>query len=66
MTNTLDYLIIGKTVSIMKDREKGNVTHLRSITSLPLMWKIFNGILRNKLYDHLESETLRGWEQRTN
>ena len=43
----------------MKDREKGNdVTNFRPITCLPLMQKIFTGMLSDELYDHLESERL--------
>ena len=54
-----------KTVLIMKDREKGNdVTNFRPITCLPLMWKIFTGILSDELYDHLESKRLLPEEQK--
>ena len=59
MNEALDWLTTSKTVIIMKDREKGNdVTNFRPITCLPLMQKIFTGMLSDELYDHLESERL--------
>ena len=43
----------------MKERDKeNNITNFRSIVCLLLMWKIFTGILSDKLHDHLESERL--------
>ena len=55
----------GKTVRIMKDKEKGNdVTNFRPLTCLPLMWNIFTEILGDELHDHLESEKLLLEEQK--
>ena len=50
MNETPDWLSTGKTALIMRDREIGDdVTNLRPITCLPLMWKIFTGILSDEL-----------------
>ena len=60
-----DWLTTGKTVLIMKDREKGNdVTNFKPITCLSLTWKIFTGIPIDELYDYLESERLLPEEQK--
>ena len=51
MNETPDWLTTGKTALIMRDREIGDdVTNFRPITCLPLMWKIFTGILNVELY----------------
>ena len=56
----------GRTVLIMKDPAKGaaDATNYRPITCLPVMWKLFSGILSNKIYAHLESESLLTEEQK--
>ena len=60
-----DWLSTGKTVLIIKDKEKGNdVTNYRPITCLPMMWKLLTGVLSDELYDHLESEELLPEEQK--
>ena len=65
MNETPDSLATGKTVLIMKNREKENdVTNFRPITCLLLMWKIFTGIFSDELYVHLENERLLPEEQR--
>ena len=65
MNGTPDWITTGKTVLIMKDREKSNdVTNFRPITCLPLMWKIFTGIISDELYYHVESERLLPEEQK--
>ena len=49
----------------MKDLSLGNsVENFRPITCLPVLWKIFNGILSEKIYDHLETEELIPEEQK--
>ena len=51
MTETPDWLNTGKTALIMRDKEIGDdITNFRPITCLPLMWKIFTGILNYELY----------------
>ena len=65
MNETPDWITTGKTILIMKDREKSNdVTNFRPITCLPLMWKIFTGIISDELYYHVESERLLPEEQK--
>lgn len=47
----------GKIILIIKGGEKGDdITNCGPKTCLPLMWKIFSGILSGKRYDHLEIE----------
>ena len=50
----------------MKDPAKGaaDVSNFRPITCLPVMWKLFSGILSNKIYAHLEVENLLPDEQK--
>ena len=49
----------GRTILCVKDLSLGNsVENFRPITCLPVLWKIFNGILSEKIYDHLETEEL--------
>ena len=56
MIQILDWLTTGNTVLVMKDRRKGNdVINFRPITCLPVMSKIFTGILCDELYKHLKS-----------
>lgn len=60
-----DWLTTGKTVLVMKDREKRNdVTNFKPITCLSLKQKIFTVILSDEQYDHLESERLLPKEQK--
>ena len=48
-----DWISTRRIVPIMKDGEKGNVaSNFRPVACLPLMWKIFIGILRDELYGH--------------
>ena len=49
-----DWLTVGRTVLILKDRNKGRIpSNYRPIACLPLMWKLLTGIFAMKLYDHL-------------
>ena len=62
---TPDWLTTGRTVLIIKSKGKCNdVTNYRPITCLPLMWKLFTGILSEELYDHLECAGLLPEEQK--
>ena len=55
----------GKTVLIMKDKEKGrDVKNFRPITCLPLMWKLLTGVLSEEMYKHLEENELLPDEQK--
>ena len=43
---TPEWFTKGRTVLVLKDMEKGNIaTNFRPITCLPLMWKLFTGIM---------------------
>ena len=47
-------MVNGRTVFIQKDSAKGTVaSNYRSIACLPSMWKLFTGIVTDKIYDHL-------------
>ena len=55
----------GRTILCPKDPTIGNaVENFRPITCLPLMWKLFSGVLSEKIYDHLEAEQLFPEEQK--
>ena len=45
-------------------KRKGRNENFRPITCLPLMWKLFTGILGNEIYDHLEGKSLLPEEQK--
>ena len=60
-----EWLTVGRTVLIQKDNEKGNVVNnYRPITCLPIMWKLFTGILAEEMYNHPEKEQLLPMEQK--
>ena len=53
------------TVLLPTKHQKGNIgTNFRPITCLPLMWKLFTGIMGDELYKHLEEENLLPDEQK--
>ena len=55
----------GKTCLILKDKTKGNlVSNFRPITCLPVMWKLFTGMLAEEIYEHLDLENLLPDEQK--
>lgn len=44
---------------IMNDRVKGPiVSYYRPITCLPLLWKVFAGVITDEIYSHLERSNL--------
>ena len=50
---------------IQKDKAKGNIANnYRSITCLPLLWKLLTGILADEIYDYLEKKMLLPEEQK--
>ena len=58
-------LTIGRTLLIMKDAKKGKVaSNYRSVTCLPVMWKLLTGIFAEKIYNHLLQNTLLPNEQK--
>ena len=59
------WLTFGRTVLCQKDVTKGNaVDNYRPISCLPIMWKLFTGIMSDYLYDFLEKEKLLPEEQK--
>ena len=63
--NVLSCIVTGKTLLCVKELEKGNaVASFRSITCLPLLWKLLTGILAEELYEHLEQANILPWEQK--
>ena len=50
----------GRTALLLKDKSKGNeVSNHKSITCLPLMWKLLTGIETDETYNHLEENGRR-------
>ena len=63
--NLPTWMTLGRTVLLQKDPAKGTVaSNYRPITCLPVMWKLFTGILSEYTYRHLESEDLLVNEQK--
>ena len=57
-------LVKGRTVLIQKDTAKGaQASNYRPIACLPMMWKLLTGVMREKLYHHLERNGLLTDEQ---
>ena len=55
----------GYTVLIMKDEKKGGeVSNYRPITCLPLMWKLFTGVMSDEIYAHLDTNKTLPDEQK--
>ena len=54
-----------RTVLCMKDLGKSNaVDNYRPISCLPVMWKVFCGMLAEEIYEHLEGKNLFPHEQK--
>ena len=61
MNETPNWFNTGRTVLLIKDREKGkDVINFRSITIYPLMWKMFTGIFNDQLYNIWKVSNKRG------
>ena len=59
------WMTLGKTVLCQKDPAKGSaVDNYRSISCLPLMWKLMTGMLPEMMYSHLERENVLPSEQK--
>ena len=53
------WLTKGRTSLLQKDKSKGNVASTsRTITCLPLMWKLLTGLIADQTYAHLDQEKL--------
>ena len=54
-----------RTSLLQKDKSKGNAaSYYRPITCLPLMWKLFTGVIADQIYAHLAQEKLLSEEQK--
>ena len=59
------WMTAGRTVLCMKDPGKVNaVDNYRPISCLPVMWKVFSGMLAQEIYEHLEDKNLFPHEQK--
>ena len=55
----------GRTVLCQDDPRKANaVENYRSITCLPLMWKLLTGVIAEEMYDYLEPKQLLSEKQK--
>ena len=62
---TPEWMIKGRICLILKHEKKENETsNFRPITCLPIMWKVFTGILGGQVYGHMEREKLLLDEQK--
>ena len=53
------WLTRGRTSLLHKDESEGNVgSNYRSITCLPLIWKLFTGVTADQIYAYLDQEKL--------
>lgn len=53
-----EWLTKGKIMLVVKDKEKGgDVSNFKPITCLPLIWKLFIGVLADTIYEHLERKS---------
>ena len=63
--NKPDWMTKGMTTLIQKDRSKGTApNNYRSITCLPMMWKILTAQIREKIYYSLKSRGLFPFRQK--
>ena len=63
--NVPEWMVRGRTVLIQKDTAKGaQASNYRHIACLPMMWKLLTGVMREKLYHHLERNGLLTDEQK--
>ena len=59
------WMTLGRTSLFMKDPAKGTAAdNYRPIACLPLMWKLLTGIFSEKMYQHLEDQSLLPDEQK--
>ena len=63
--NVPEWMNVGKTVLIQKDPDKGVApSNYRPITCLPVMWKLFSGVMSDSIYEHLDEKGLFPLEQK--
>ena len=50
---------------LQKEKSKGSATsNYRTITCLPLIWKLLTGVIADQIYAHLDQEKLLPEEQK--
>ena len=55
----------GRTAILQKDKSKGNITsNFRTITCLPLIWKLLLHVIADQIYGHLDQQKLLPEEQK--
>ena len=60
-----DWLTRGRTTLLQKDPQKGTTPkNYRPITCLPTTWKLFSGIIADKVMAHLNQHKLLAYEQK--
>ena len=53
------WLTRGRTALLHKDKSKGNIaSNYRPMTCLPLMWKLWSGVIVDQIYGHLDQQKL--------
>ena len=59
------WLTRGRTALLQKDKSKGNTAiNYRPTTCLPLMWKLWSGVIADQIYGHLDQQKLLPEEQK--
>ena len=62
-----EWLVTGRTLLLRKDESKPPTpSNFRPITCLPTMWKLFTGVLTNKISRHMRSNKIMHYEQKGN
>ena len=60
-----EWMTTGRTYLLMKDPVKGPLpSNYRPITCLPVMWKLFSGLISDSIYHHLDTQNLLPPEQK--
>ena len=60
-----EWMTTGRTYLLLKDPAKGPLpSNYRPITCLPVMWKLFSGLISDSIYLHLETQNLLPPEQK--
>ena len=60
-----EWMTTGRTYLLMKDPAKGPIpSNYRPITCLPVMWKLFSGLISDSIYHHLDTQNLLPQEQK--
>ena len=53
------WLTRGRTSLLQEYKSKGNIaSNYRPVTCLPLMWKLFTGVISDQIYAHLDQQKL--------